>query len=187
MENYRKGKNIEEELSKEKIPIPNLPSNFTWMQVHGGSKIRNLLDVALAGFVEHGAVVWTGSGAAISKTISCAEILKRRHKAHQITKICYRKFEEFWEPLLPDLDELVVERDEPLIHILLSKDPLSTQELGYQAPGDIDASFKVQYEKRGVSSNNSNPRNRKKPYSSSSAPNNQTQRFQKQFQGKKQS
>lgn len=60
--------------------------------MNGGSKIRNLLDVALKGFVEKGAIVWTGSGTAISKTISCAEILKRKHKAHQITKISYKKY-----------------------------------------------------------------------------------------------
>lgn len=33
MENYSKGKNIEEEWDKAKIPIPNLPENFTWMHV----------------------------------------------------------------------------------------------------------------------------------------------------------
>lgn len=33
MENYRKGKNVEEPIEKEKIPIPNLPSNFLWMHV----------------------------------------------------------------------------------------------------------------------------------------------------------
>ncbi|KAK3908745.1 Ribonuclease P protein subunit p25-like protein [Frankliniella fusca] len=135
----------------------------TWplgLGVHGGSKIRNLLDVALKGFVDQGAVVWTGSGPAISKTISCAEILKRKHKAHQITKISYRKYEEYWEPLVEELDELVVVRDEPIIHILLSKEPLNSQELGYQAPGEIDSSFRVAYEK-----NNSNS-TRNKPYTS---------------------
>lgn len=33
MENYFKGKNEEELLEREKIPIPNLPPNFLWMQV----------------------------------------------------------------------------------------------------------------------------------------------------------
>lgn len=174
MENYRKGRNLEEELTREKIPVPDLPQNFTWMKVNGGSKIRNLLDVAFKGFVEHGAVVWTGSGASISKAISCAEILKRKHRAHQITKICYRKSEEFWEPLLPELDELVVERDEPTIHILLSRDPLNTNELGYQAPGEIDQSFKEDSVKNPNLPRNSNSRNRKKPYTSN--PKNQVQR-----------
>lgn len=33
MENYSKGKNVEEPLEKDKIPIPNLPENFLWMTV----------------------------------------------------------------------------------------------------------------------------------------------------------
>lgn len=33
MMNYKKGKNIEEELTKEDIPIENLPSDFLWMHV----------------------------------------------------------------------------------------------------------------------------------------------------------
>lgn len=34
MNNYRKGKNVEEPLERTKIPIPNLPENFLWMQVN---------------------------------------------------------------------------------------------------------------------------------------------------------
>lgn len=33
MNNYRKGKNVEEPLERSQIPIPNLPHNFLWMQV----------------------------------------------------------------------------------------------------------------------------------------------------------
>lgn len=33
MENYYKGKNVEEELERDKIPIKDLPDNFLWMQV----------------------------------------------------------------------------------------------------------------------------------------------------------
>lgn len=33
VENYRKGKNVEEPWDKTKIPIPNLPPQFIWMQV----------------------------------------------------------------------------------------------------------------------------------------------------------
>lgn len=33
MINYRKGRNVEEELSRENIPIENLPPNFLWMHV----------------------------------------------------------------------------------------------------------------------------------------------------------
>lgn len=33
MENYGKGKNVEEPLERDKIPIPNLAENFLWMTV----------------------------------------------------------------------------------------------------------------------------------------------------------
>lgn len=134
MENYKKGKNVEEPLTKDKIPIKNLPENFIWMQVRGGSKMRNLLDYALKEFETTNSIVWTGSGTAIGKAISCAEIMKRKFTLHQINKICFRKVEEHWDPVLEDLDSLVVTREIPTIHILLSKDSLDATELGYQAP-----------------------------------------------------
>ena len=40
------------------------------------------------------------------------------------------RVEEYWEPQLEDLDRLVVEREVPTIHILLSKDPLNSAEPG---------------------------------------------------------
>lgn len=92
MENYRKGKNVEEPLERERIPIPNLPSNFLWMQVRGGSKIRNLLTHALNEYRDARSVVWTGFGQSVGKTITCAEIMKREsgNTLHQITRLCYR-------------------------------------------------------------------------------------------------
>nr|CAD7256921.1 unnamed protein product [Timema shepardi] len=157
VENYSKGNNVEEALSKENIPIPDLPDNFVWMQfarivdygakliylllaqittgcaeVSACSKMRSVLGFAMKSFKDERCIVWTGSGAAISKTISCAEIMKRRYRnTHQITKIGYRKVEEFWEPQIEDLDPLVVVREIPIIHILLSKDELNSEEPGY--------------------------------------------------------
>jgi hypothetical protein len=40
------------------------------------------------------------------------------------------RVEEFWDPLLEELDPLVVVREVPTIHILLSKAPLNTAEPG---------------------------------------------------------
>lgn len=40
------------------------------------------------------------------------------------------RVEEFWDPLNPELDQIVVKRKLPMIHIYLSKDPLNTEELG---------------------------------------------------------
>lgn len=49
----------------------------------------------------------------------------------------------------------------------------------YQAPGEIDPSFKVQYEKQNTSSRNPNYRNRNKPYTSNSDQRSQPLRPQK--------
>ncbi|XP_021189600.3 ribonuclease P protein subunit p25-like protein [Helicoverpa armigera] len=137
MENYSKGKNVEEEIERSKIPIKDLPENFLWMQVKGGSKMTNLLSHA-SGILEDKAataVVWSGSGAAISKAISCAEILKKQFSIeHQVTKLAYKMVEEFWEPKVDGLETLVVKRQIPIIHILLSVDPLpDTNQIGYQS------------------------------------------------------
>lgn len=94
MENYRKGKNVEEELTKERIPIDNLPDNFLWMHVKGGTKVMNVVEYAEKAFKsgEHRSVVWSGSGGGVPKTISCAEIMKRNFKVGQVTRIAYQKW-----------------------------------------------------------------------------------------------
>ncbi|CAH1119171.1 unnamed protein product [Phaedon cochleariae] len=152
MENYRKGKNIEEPLERSNIPIKNLPDNFLWMQVRGGSKIRNLLTHALNEFPEIKHVVWTGFGTSVGKCITCAEIMKQecKNSLHQITRLCYRIVEEYWDPILPELDQLVVKRKLPMIHIYLTDTSLDPEEIGYQAPGVFN-SFKS--EESGSSTN----------------------------------
>lgn len=93
MENYKKGKNIEEELSQDRIPIENLPEKFLWMHVKGGTKVHNVLEFAEKALNtnEHRAVVWSGSGGGVPKTISCAEIMKRKFELHQVTRLNYQK------------------------------------------------------------------------------------------------
>lgn len=44
------------------------------------------------------------------------------------------RIEEYWEPLLSGLDEIVVTRSVPSIHILLQLDEIDQQILGYQKP-----------------------------------------------------
>lgn len=71
MENYRKGSNIEEELRRETIPIENLPENFLWMHVKGGTKVQNVIEYAKNALdsSEYRAVVWSGSGGKKSRTL----------------------------------------------------------------------------------------------------------------------
>ncbi|CAI5661503.1 ribonuclease P protein subunit p25-like protein isoform X3 [Oreochromis niloticus] len=86
-------------------------------------------------------VIFTASGKGVSKAITCAEIVKRRVKGlHQLTQLLYGTVEEVWEPLEPTagLDSLTVSRNLPVIWILLSKDPLDSNQPGYQAPGRYD-------------------------------------------------
>lgn len=98
--------------------------------------MTNLIGFGLKSLEENKIQLWSGVGPAVGKTISCVEIIKRRFgNLHQISKISYQKCEELWEPKLDGLDSLKVVRNVPVIHILLSSNPLDTTELGYQAPG----------------------------------------------------
>jgi ribonuclease P/MRP protein subunit RPP25 len=75
-------------LIKKKIPID---------QVKGGTKVGNVVSHAEKAFHsgEHRSVVWSGSGGGVSKTISCAEIMKRNFPLHQVTRLNYQKSVDF--------------------------------------------------------------------------------------------
>uniref|UniRef100_A0A8B9UBC8 Ribonuclease P/MRP subunit p25 like n=1 Tax=Anas zonorhyncha TaxID=75864 RepID=A0A8B9UBC8_9AVES len=134
MENYKKTKIVEKPCP---LPFADLPPDIIEMKVKDGSKIRNLMGYAI-GKMELDSVrqiLFTGSGKAVSKTITCVEIMKRRLKElHQITKVLFKQIEEIWEPIVPEagLDALTVKRNIPAICVLLSKDALDPQEPGYQ-------------------------------------------------------
>ncbi|KAJ3652340.1 hypothetical protein Zmor_018315 [Zophobas morio] len=101
--------------------------------VRGGSRIRNLLTHALNEFPDAKSVVWTGFGQPVGKAVTCAELMKREYqnKLYQITKLCYKRVEEYWDPVNPELDQLVVKKNLPMIHVYLSLEPLENEELGY--------------------------------------------------------
>ncbi|KFO73868.1 Ribonuclease P protein subunit p25-like, partial [Cuculus canorus] len=118
MENYKKAKIVEKPCP---LPFTDLPPGIIEMKVKDGSKIRNLMGYAISKMELDSVrqIIFTGSGKAVSKTITCVEIMKRRLKD------------------VPEagLDALTVKRNIPAICILLSKDALDPQEPGYQAPG----------------------------------------------------
>ncbi|KYN36981.1 Alba-like protein C9orf23 like protein [Trachymyrmex septentrionalis] len=119
-----------EESTNTKVPIHNLPEKFLWMHVKSGTKIRNVLGYAMKEFPSYNSIVWTGTGSGIAKTISCAEIFKRKYEnLHQVTKLRYVSSEKSKE-------DTVKAHRIPEVHILLTKDIKDTTELGYQAPGD---------------------------------------------------
>ncbi|XP_027259113.1 ribonuclease P protein subunit p25-like protein isoform X1 [Cricetulus griseus] len=137
MEHYRRAGSVELPASS---PMPQLPPDTLEMRVRDGSKIRNLLGLAL-GRLEGGStrhVVFSGSGRAAGKAVSCAEIVKRRVPGlHQLTKLRFLQTEDSWVPTSPDtgLDPLTVRRHVPAVWVLLSRDPLDPSECGYQPPG----------------------------------------------------
>lgn len=129
-------------------PFPGLESGVLEMRVKEGSKIRNLMGFAMARIQgEKGPsggglrqVVFTGSGRAVTKTITCAEIMKRKvGSLHQLTKLQYKVVKEVWESSEGATPQMTVHRTVPSISILLSKDPLDPQEPGYQPPESLGA------------------------------------------------
>ncbi|XP_033097532.1 ribonuclease P protein subunit p25-like protein isoform X2 [Anneissia japonica] len=123
------------------------------MRIKNGSRVRNLIGFAVKRLKEDGTrqMTFSGTGLAVSKTITCAEIMKRKVKnLHQITKLFRKETEEYWEPIEEGLDRLKVTRSVPSICILLSKDLLDASQPGYQAPGIFDAlwSDSVSHERR---------------------------------------
>uniref|UniRef100_A0A8C6LLW4 Ribonuclease P and MRP subunit p25 n=1 Tax=Nothobranchius furzeri TaxID=105023 RepID=A0A8C6LLW4_NOTFU len=149
-EGFKKVCRTEEE---SPCPFPGLPSGVLEMRVKEGSKIRNLMGFAMARMQGEKAgsgegassaglrqVVFTGSGRAVTKTITCAEIMKRKVGClHQLTKLQYKVVKEVWESDQGGASEMTVHRTVPSISILLSKDPLDPREPGYQPPEALSA------------------------------------------------
>lgn len=134
MENYEKGevKELEDHVNMQCVL-----ENAVRMNVNAGSKIHNLMRFAEKKMNEPDTrqLTWNGCGQSISKAISCAEIMKRQFTMlHQVTEIRFKRIEEYWEPKTDGMDRLKVNRDIPVVTILLSKDPVDTAIPGYQAP-----------------------------------------------------
>nr|XP_056722031.1 ribonuclease P protein subunit p25 [Euleptes europaea] len=135
MENFRKVRTSEEE---SPLPFSGLPPDVVEMKVKEGSKIRNLMGFAAArmGLEATRQIVFSGCGRAVTKTVTCVEILKRKVGGlHQVTKVRYRTVREVWESRDPQAPHLTVHKNVPSICILLSKDPLDPHQMGYQPPG----------------------------------------------------
>ncbi|XP_062998464.1 LOW QUALITY PROTEIN: ribonuclease P protein subunit p25 [Elgaria multicarinata webbii] len=139
MENFKKVKTSEEE---SPLPFSDLPPDVVEMKVKEGSKIRNLMGFAMARMALEATrqIVFSGCGRAVTKTITCVEILKRKLGGlHQVTKVQYKTLVEVWENQGPgpqggQTEHLTVHKNVPSICILLSKDPLDPCQMGYQAP-----------------------------------------------------
>lgn len=58
--------------------------------------------------------------------------MKRHYKLHQVTQLSYQKVEEIWEPTVEGLEQIVVKRQIPAIHIFVSLDEIDPKTPGYQ-------------------------------------------------------
>ncbi|XP_006824095.1 ribonuclease P protein subunit p25-like protein [Saccoglossus kowalevskii] len=141
MEHYVKGevKEVPCEIPPNVITEEN--EETIQMRVLYGSKIWNLLGFAMKKIKEDKVkkIVWNGSGQSVTKTVTCAEIMKRKVKnLHQNTQVYYKRIEESWEPKDNGLDRLKVNRGIPAISILLSKEKIDPIIPGFQAPNSSD-------------------------------------------------
>jgi len=113
------------------------PINENEIRITTQGKMRNYISYASNLFQEkqEKTVVLKAMGRAINKTVTIAEILKRRvPKLHQITQIESTDITDVWEPLEEGLDRVESTRHVSSITITLSLDQLDTRNPGYQAP-----------------------------------------------------
>jgi DNA-binding protein Alba len=100
-------------------------------------KMRNSISYATTLFKDKGfnEVILKAMGRAINKTVTIAEIIKRRiPNLHQITEISSTDITDVYEPLEEGLDRIETTRHVSSITIILSTVPLDTSAPGYQAP-----------------------------------------------------
>ncbi|XP_014670815.1 PREDICTED: ribonuclease P protein subunit p25-like protein [Priapulus caudatus] len=139
MENYTKGETVEE---VQPLPFA-VAAGTVVMRVKPGSRVGGIVGHATTALKPDAArhVAFVGTGAAVAKTISCVEIVKRRAKnLHQVARAGYACVDEYWEPRRAGegLERLKVTRRVPSLAVLLSKDAPATGDPSHQAPGSFD-------------------------------------------------
>eukprot|EP00588_Corethron_pennatum_P000318 CAMPEP_0194282876 /NCGR_PEP_ID=MMETSP0169-20130528/24132_1 /TAXON_ID=218684 /ORGANISM="Corethron pennatum, Strain L29A3" /LENGTH=198 /DNA_ID=CAMNT_0039028337 /DNA_START=245 /DNA_END=841 /DNA_ORIENTATION=+ len=99
-------------------------------------KPRNYITYAMGLFTDHGAdrIVLKAMGRAVNKSVTIAEIIKRKTPLHQITSINSCELVDVFEPLEEGLDRVESRRYVSCMTILLSKSPLDQNHIGYQPP-----------------------------------------------------
>lgn len=94
-----------------------------------------------------GTVIIKGVSNAVESAVKLAELIKHRVAGlHQINKITNITIDDEYEPLEEGLDHLKFTRIVTMLEIKLSKAPLDTTDIGYQAP--IDESEVQEYSER---------------------------------------
>ncbi|KAL3163003.1 hypothetical protein ABBQ32_009435 [Trebouxia sp. C0010 RCD-2024] len=107
------------------------------VRIMAAGQVRNYITYATSLLTEkgHDAVTLKGMGRAINKTVTIAEIIKRRiPHLHQLTEIGSVNITDTWEPLEEGLNTLETTRHVSVISITLSKVQPDTSKAGYQQP-----------------------------------------------------
>lgn len=79
-------------------------------------------------------IVLKAMGKAINKTVTIAEILKRKLPLHQITTLSSCEMIDVFEPLEEGLDIVTNHRHVSCIKITLSLEEMDVNDIGYQPP-----------------------------------------------------
>lgn len=79
-------------------------------------------------------IVLKAMGKAINKTVTIAEILKRKLPLHQITSLSSCEMIDVFEPLEEGLDVVTNRRHVSCIKVTLSLEEMDTNHVGYQPP-----------------------------------------------------
>eukprot|EP00210_Caulerpa_lentillifera_P002219 g2132.t1 len=118
---------------KEEIPIEE-----NEVRVTAVGRLFNYVNYAASLYNEKGlkTLVLKGMGRAINKTVTLAEIIKRRVPGlHQVMNIGSVEITDTWEPKEEGLNDLEITRHVSVISITLSSDPPNdTTHPGYQPP-----------------------------------------------------
>ncbi|GAA0153992.1 hypothetical protein Leryth_002696 [Lithospermum erythrorhizon] len=118
---------------------PEEPINENEIRITAQGIIRNYISYATSLLQDKMAkeIVLKAMGQAISKTVSIAEIIKKRYPGlHQETAISSTTITDAYEPIEEGLQTLEMTRQVSLITIKLSTAELNKDSPGYQAPSD---------------------------------------------------
>lgn len=145
---------------------PTVPKSENEIRITAAGMLGKCVGYAIALLEEKGAshVILKGMGRAISKTVTIAEMIKRRFpELHQNTEIGSADINTIWEPLEEGLSTLEMTRQVSTISITLSRTQLNTSFAGYQSPlhADQDQVKPLipgeEYEHEGEGSDEPNP------------------------------
>lgn len=147
MDHYEKGENVSHLSETEESIVQELHSAFPdvvkdktskVLAVKAGSKLKNLIPVALNQCRDQHYTIITGFGPGVGKAVSLAEIVKKRVNAScvmQANSVRFTTVEEHWDPKenASQLDPLKVVRNIPFIGIFLTTTNLDLQETSLPA------------------------------------------------------